>query len=1844
MAARVPSPDRRSFARQRPNASILRNFRRATNNNNNGPWGDHWKHKPDDTIRLAFNNVGGVPVDFDGEKHGHIIEAMKEMKMDVFGIQEHNLNLEKSTGRETWQGRFRQWQQVFTKAAWNIHSTTNDRTLYGGTAIFVGKEHNNRVCEPQSDDRGLGRWQSVILTGKHGMKLRVVTAYRPVADSSNRPNSVFSQQERVLLSHNDKRNPRDAFFEDLQACVDRWHHNGEMVILGMDANQDIQSDPDQFARKCQLRSILTTRHPTTPLTATCNKNMNEIAVDGMWCSPGLDIEQCGMSGFGEVNIGKTDHRILWVDISMKSAFGYIPPAPTYKQPERLNTKNPKCVQRYTKLVKTRHKEERVLERLTSILSSIQQDGPSPELSKKFDKIPQIDRRIRRMARKNCRKLRMGKVPFSDEIQDFHRIINMWNLIILKRKGRRVDSRKIRDLMHQTASMEALKCNQDEAQVERKRTMQRYRKTKKRGDELRTAFGKKVAKSRAKKYKTTVAVQERIMKNVFRQKATFSRIGSVMKKPRANISYVTDGTGDDIEHHHSKEDIEKALMKEGSARFLQSYGTDFTVPPLVDDFSDLLSESIDEVLQGTYEPPDGTGEFVRKLLPHLKLPPDVPIEGNIGAVLDVDAHIAGWKKMKSKVNASPFGNTFADYIAGCEDVAIALVDSLLGFIPCFTGMIPDSWLHVIDVMIPKKKSSTHVSKMRMIVLFHALHNFQNKHFGRRMLAGMEERGQIPLEAYGSRKDHRAIECALNKVFTTDRIRQRHLTAALTATDAKSCYDRILHLIALICMRRAGLGKEPCYLMLGSLEELQHHIRTVYGDSETSYTGLALPFQGIFQGNGAGPTIWLVVSVPIIEMLKAQGFGLKATTAITKDHFELVCYTFVDDTDLIHTLPEGNSDTELLVTEMQSMLDHWEGGIRASGGALVPSKSYWFLMSFYWKDNRWHYRKMMSLPGKLTIRDSDGKACALERLDVHEARETLGTWIAMDGTQDAQYEALENKILSWGNKIRGQALSRTESFLSLRTSLSMSLQYPLAACTIKRSDLRGLTRLLMKIVLPTLGIPQSFPRALLHTPDLQMGYQFPCLDVEAGFHQLDVFLRNFNDVRLTGRLLHDTYETLQLELGVGQDPFLLPFKQWQGLATPCWVKQVWEFCSLHDIELKTPGVHVPLMREGDCYIMTVFVLMGYSGEELRLLNLCRLWHNVIIFSELVTGNGTHIRADARRHDKPIGTSSYEWPEAGFPSTRCWTLWNKALDHCFVDPADKTLKLKKPLGKWLSTPSEWPCWYSAMDDRIFKRQGNRFQMFSTRSRNTRRPRYLINSTIDSLPADATPTTCYGTNDNLRHEGTCEISPSPIEEERPEWWNATCLDSGEHMTHFFRGVRESTAVVICDGSFKDGWGTAAVASLKDINTTRPVLSFHLTPGPKEAHSPYRAELAGILASVLNVEVNRKKHQVMKGQVTIGCDCEAAMRTYLYCRTHTPAPRSPHYDLTSQLAMLLQTSTIKWEGKDIAGHQDDERPYEELDPWEQWNIHVDMLAKMHWQHYPTDHAQFYNLPGRKETTISKGGQRFTSWDKTELYRMIFQPASSAYIEDRFDFEQPHLIDFQSMGKAFKSTIMYKRLWLSKVLTNRLPTMENISKWTKEEEPNMCPRCGEEEDNDHIVWCEAAAEQRQIRVDKLADFLNAQCTAPSLKERIISLLTDDMESTPLECEQEDIQPELMVKGFIPEAWAESQDSYYKWINRRTTGKRWAERLIKQLWEIAWDMWSHRKKIEKSPESLLQAQRHANSNSLIQTEYEQQHDYPNDRLQRWFRRPLDEVLSHDLNFKQQWLEVVSSMRQAYLDHT
>jgi hypothetical protein len=209
------------------------------------------------------------------------------------------------------------------------------------------------------------------------------------------------------------------------------------------------------------------------------------------------------------------------------------------------------------------------------------------------------------------------------------------------------------------------------------------------------------------------------------------------------------------------------------------------------------------------------------------------------------------------------------------------------------------------MILKKAGVTTLSSLRTIILFAADCNYAFKHLGRAMMKKAETQKSIAPEQFGSRKAHKAIDQALNKVLTNDLLRQLKVPGTICSNDAKSCYDLIVHAPASLSMQRQGVPQCAVLCLFETLQNLEHYIRTAYGDSSSFYGGShwIIPMHGIGQGNGAGPAIWAVVSTPLLNMLRASGVGSHFISPISGKDIHFIGYAFVDDTDLIQTADEG-----------------------------------------------------------------------------------------------------------------------------------------------------------------------------------------------------------------------------------------------------------------------------------------------------------------------------------------------------------------------------------------------------------------------------------------------------------------------------------------------------------------------------------------------------------------------------------------------------------------------------------------------------------------------------------------------------------------------------------------------------------------------------------------------------------------------------------------------------------------------------------------------------------------------------------------------------------------------------
>ena len=110
------------------------------------------------------------------------------------------------------------------------------------------------------------------------------------------------------------------------------------------------------------------------------------------------------------------------------------------------------------------------------------------------------------------------------------------------------------------------------------------------------------------------------------------------------------------------------------------------------------------------------------------------------------------------------------------------------------------------------------------------------------------------------------------------------------------------------------------------------------------------------------------------------------------------------------------------------------------------------------------------------------------------------------------------------------------------------------------------------------------------------------------------------------------------------------------------------------------------------------------------------------------------------------------------------------------------------------------------------------------------------------------------------------------------------------------------------------------------------------------------------------------------------------------------------------------------------------------------------------------------------------------------------------------------------------------------------------------------------VACEVSAKS----MAKLEDWLDANKTCPDIRrllvqimdqwrsgEEVVGLSTFDFDGVKeIFNSQKQIGWRLVLGGCLSIEWAKVQETYFKWLGVRKTGKRWVASLIKKLWDVA----------------------------------------------------------------------------------
>lgn len=163
--------------------------------------------------------------------------------------------------------------------------------------------------------------------------------------------------------------------------------------------------------------------------------------------------------------------------------------------------------------------------------------------------------------------------------------------------------------------------------------------------------------------------------------------------------------------------------------------------------------------------------------------------------------------------------------------------------------------------------------------------------------------------------------------------------------------------------------------------------------------------------------------------------------------------------------------------------------------------------------------------------------------------------------------------------------------------------------------------------------------------------------------------------------------QLLVGSGSSFFSILFSKYKKWLNHNRLTSLWEFTDKIQLQLTIKREWIPtLPRERDIFLMDYFVRQQYKSSDLKLLNQCRLYLQVLSLTDICSADGANIVTPICNGLKLVDRrSTLHWPEQERPSKVAWNLWRVATEHLAGDSIHRW-----PLGNWLHTPHQQWFWY--------------------------------------------------------------------------------------------------------------------------------------------------------------------------------------------------------------------------------------------------------------------------------------------------------------------------------------------------------------------------------------------------------------------------------------------------------------------------------------------------------------------------------------------------------------------------
>jgi hypothetical protein len=738
----------------------------------------------------------------------------------------------------------------------------------------------------------------------------------------------------------------------------------------------------------------------------------------------------------------------------------------------------------------------------------------------------------------------------------------------------------------------------------------------------------------------------------------------------------------------------------------------------------------------------------------------------------------------------------------------------------------------------------------------------------------------------------------------------------------------------------------------------------------------------------------------------------------------------------------------------------------------------------------------------IRESDtGKTHKIEQKECGTAHKTLGVWKALDGNQKSQKAALEKKSAELTRKQSSAYLTRQETYLAHEVVYMSAIAYPLATTYFPKSTLDHIHSKALQVYTPGMGYNIRFPRAVLHAPNSIGGPGVRTIIGEQGATAAKLVIQHIRCKTTLNVALRLHLGWVQTVAGTGL-PILedtRPIPHLEGR----WIKALRDYLRTVKAHITIQDLWMPkLLRENDSYIMNTAMKYTMICRELKDINRCRLYLQVITVSELADPRGETLmphsigkfyRTDARR----ITTSKLNWPTQPKPGHRSWETWRRFL-RMKVVKSMTTLVLREKLGKWYDCCNDRTRWQNYVEPTT----ATLYTSTTNQTWNSHKPVYRrahfttiyktkpTHKTV-TVPNEVVPAHLYKQGQVWRGEYS-KFIPKVVTAPATSWaehkdqlpqWTSSLLSNVTELTQWHSHNIKLKSIGVSDGGKKDGVGS--FGWIFEIDDNKVAKANGLVGGDPATISSFRTEAYGLLSMLSYVEQYIEYHRnppAKKLTFLFYSDNLGLIRRTAAFNTQQMEPKhttAPDYDLIVQIHHVrgqLEAHNIETEISHVIGHQDDHTPFEKLSKEAQLNVHANNLAS---------EALTWGIPEETSEIFDEMPAASCQLyiNEVPVLGNVVRPLRDAlHIKEYKKYMHTNLrwtvqmydeVDWIQTGRAMKAFDYNDQVRLHKIRHNWLPTNKLRNRWSSHI-PNECPLCHSPEPQRHVYQCTHPTRQGNV--------------------------------------------------------------------------------------------------------------------------------------------------------------------------